>query len=194
MTIAEAAARAGPRLVCILPFCRAGPPARAHPPPRLTLNVNLEALITSMMLKAAQLMSYPNICNCRKDRHRRLQAHAEAGCPTPCPRPGAGLPEPTPWRQPSHLELHGQVHEGGGQVSAAQALASTHPGCLQVDESARAPPGSYRVPGCPQARWGPPHPRPQGPHSTPSLDGEKSALCAKARACLAGGRRWAGSG
>lgn len=31
---------------------------------KLTLNVNLEALITSMMLKAAQLMSYPNICNC----------------------------------------------------------------------------------------------------------------------------------
>lgn len=30
----------------------------------LTLNVNLEALMTSMMLKAAQLMSYPSICNC----------------------------------------------------------------------------------------------------------------------------------
>lgn len=29
-----------------------------------TLNVNLEALITSMILKAAQLMSYPSICNC----------------------------------------------------------------------------------------------------------------------------------
>lgn len=44
----------------------------------LTLNVNLEALITSMMLKAAQLMSYPSICNCWKDRHSEFQSHAEA--------------------------------------------------------------------------------------------------------------------
>lgn len=49
-------------------------------PVHLTLNVNLEALITSMILNAAQLMSYPNICNCGEDRQQFAPTS-----PTPCP-------------------------------------------------------------------------------------------------------------
>ena len=37
-------------------------------PNPLTLNVNFEELITSTILKAAQLTSYPNICNCSQKR------------------------------------------------------------------------------------------------------------------------------
>lgn len=36
----------------------------------LTLYVNLEELITSTMLNAAQLTSYPSICNCTKNKKK----------------------------------------------------------------------------------------------------------------------------
>ncbi|KAK2086937.1 hypothetical protein P7K49_032844 [Saguinus oedipus] len=48
----------------------------AWPSQNLTLKVNLEALMTSMMLKAAQLMSYPSICNCY-GTHRKWHSQAK---------------------------------------------------------------------------------------------------------------------